>query len=177
MRLRYLTPLLIVLALAGCAHFEPFGATAKLRLVSLSGGRTDIHELRDTNCVGRLDATIATVGLGVKGGLNQGRSLGMPLQDTVQRPTASEMSIRAGQPFAAQFQVARTPGPRGTNSFYEACTRSFVLVPKAGEYYEAQVEQYRGGCVLNVFRISRERDGSYVRRVADGARELKTRCE
>jgi len=169
----------LLLALAGCAHyFGPFGgATAKLRLVSLPGSKTEIRELSDTECVGSTGAAIATVGLGVKNGTNQGRSLGMPLQETVQRPTATEIGIRAGRPFAAQFQAARVTGPRGTNWAYEACTRSFVLTAKEGEQYEAQLEQYHGGCVVNVFRLSRERDGSYVRRVAENARELRTRCD
>jgi hypothetical protein len=176
--LRTLIPLLAAVAIAGCAHLDGFGAgTAKLRFVSLSGSRTEIHELADTRCIGERGAKIATIGLEVRGGANQGRSLGMPLQDTVQRPTATEISLPAGQPFAAQFQVAGAPGPRGTHSFYDACTKSFVLTPKAGENYEAQVEQYRGGCTLNVFHIHRERNGSYVRRVAENARELKTRCE
>lgn len=175
---RHLFALATCLALAGCAHFEGFsGDTAKLRFVSLSGSRTEIHELSNTQCIGRTGVMIATVGLGVKGGMNQGRSMGIPLQETVQRPTASEMAVRAGKPFAAQFQVASAPGPRGTSGFYEACTKSFVLTPKEGENYEAQLEQYRGGCVLNVFRISRERNGSYVRREAENARELKTRCD
>ena len=176
---RHLIAIAACLALAGCAHyFEPFGgATAKLRFVSLPGSKTEIHELSNTQCIGNSGAAIATVGLAVKGGTNQGRSQGMPLQETVQRPTASEISIRAGRPFAAQFQAARVPGPRGASWSYEACTRGFVLTAKEGENYEAQLEQYHGGCVVNVFRISRERDGTYVRRVAENARELKTRCE
>lgn len=173
--------MILGLLLAGCAHFEGFagfgGDTAKLRLVSLSGARTEIHRLSNTECGGRTGTLIATVGLGVKGGLNQGHSLGMPLQGTVQRPTASEMTIPAGKPFAAQFHVDRVAGPRGTNTFYEACTKSFVLTPEAGENYEVQVEQYRGGCTLNVFQLSRERNGSYVRREAANARELKSRCD
>lgn len=176
---RYLIPLAASLALSGCAHyFEPMGgATAKLRFVSLPGAKTEIHELSDTQCIGGTGASIATVGLGVSGGKNQGRSLKIPLQETVQRPTASEVSIRAGKPFAAQFRAARAAGPRGANWSYESCTRSFVLTAKEDENYEAQLEQYHGGCVVNVFRISRERDGTYVRRVAENAKELKTRCD
>jgi hypothetical protein len=178
---RHLAAWIAALTLAGCAHFEGFGGfggdTAKLRLVSLSGARTEIHELANAECSRRSGALIAIVGLGVKGGLNQGRSLGMPLQGTVQRPTATEIAIPAGKPFTGQFHVDRVSGPRGTNTFYEACTRSFVLTPRAGESYEVQVEQYRGGCTLNVFHLSRERDGSYVRREAANARELKTRCD
>lgn len=178
MKLRKTPVWIAALALAGCAHFEGFGGnTAKLRLVSLSGARTEIHQLASTDCIGRTGAPIATVGLGVKGGLNQGRSLGMPLQGTVQGATASETSIPAGKPFAAQFHVDRAAGPRGTNTFYEACTKGFVLTPQAGENYEAQVEQYRGGCVLTVFHLSRERNGIYVRREAANARELTTRCD
>lgn len=177
MSLRLVT-LAACLALGGCAHyFEPFGgSTAKLRFVSLPGSKTDIHELSDTECIGSSGAAIATVGLGVSGGLNQGRSQNMPLQETVQRPTASEITIRAGKPFAARFQAARASGPRGSGWAYEACSKSFTLTAREGEFYEAQLEQYHGGCVINVFRISRERDGSYVRRVADNGRELKARC-
>lgn len=179
----YRLPLLAVcigasIGLAGCAHyFEPLGgATAKLRFVSLPGSKTEVHELNDTQCLGTPGAAIAVVGLGVTGGTNQGRSLGMALQETVQRPTASETSVRAGKPFAAQFKASAAPGPRGANWSYPACTKGFVLTPKEGEQYEAQLEQVHGGCVLNVFRLSRERDGSYVRRVAENARELKSRC-
>jgi hypothetical protein len=170
--------LLLPAALAGCANYlEPFGgAAAKLRFVSLPGNRTEIRELPDSDCVGSAGASIATVGLSVTGGHNQGRSQGMPLQETVQRPTASETVVRAGKPFAAQLQASKSAGPRGANWSYEACTKSFVLTPKEGENYEAQLEQYRGGCVINIFRISRERDGTYVRRVAETGRELKTRC-
>lgn len=176
---RRLVVITACLALAGCAHyFEPMGgATAKLRFVSLPGAKTEIHELSDTQCIGGTGAAIATVGLGVSNGKNQGRSLSMPLQETVQRPTASEVSIRAGKPFAAQFKAARAAGPRGAIWAYESCSKSFVLTAKEGEHYEAQLEQYHGGCVLNVFRINRERDGSYVRRVAENAKELKTRCD
>ena len=166
------------LTLAACAHFEGFGGdTAKLRLVSLSGARTEIHQLSDTECVGRTGRLIAVVGLGVKGGMNQGHSLRMPLQGTVRQPTASEIAIHADKPFAAQFRVDRVAGPRGTHTFYEACTKSFVLMPQAGENYEARVEQYRGGCALNVFHLSRERNGAYVRREAANAHELTTRCD
>lgn len=166
------------LALAGCAHyFEPMGgATAKLRFVSLPGSKTEIHELSDTECAGNNAGAIATVGLGVTSGKNQGKSQGMPLQETVQRPTASETIIRAGKPFAARMQAARTAGPRGSNWAFEACSKSFVITAREGEFYEAQLEQYHNGCVINVFRINRERDGSYVRRVADNAHELKARC-
>lgn len=181
MNLRHLAAPIAALTLAGCAHFQGFegfrGDTAKLRLVSLSGARTEIRQLPNTECVGRTGALLATVGLDVKGGLNQGHSLGMPLQGTVQRPTASEITIPAGKPFAAQFHVNRVAGPRGTNTFYEACTKSFVLTPKAGENYEVQVEQYRGGCALNVFHLSRERNGTYVRREAPNANALTIRCE
>ena len=38
--------------------------------------------------------------------------------------------------------------------------------------YEAQLEQYQGGCTLNIFRLSREA-GTYVRRLADAE---VTRC-
>ena len=168
----------LFLLLAGCAqYFEPIGgATARLRFVSLPGSKTEIHELNNTQCLGGKGAAIATVGLAVSGGLNQGRSQRMELQETVQRPTASEISLRAGKPFAAQFKAHSAPGPRGANWDYPACTKGFVLTPKEGEQYEAQLEQVHGSCVINVFRISRERDGSYVRRVAETGHELKTRC-
>ena len=166
------------LALAGCAHYvEPFGGTtAKLRVVSLPGSATEVRELDDTQCIGSTGALIASLGLSVKNGTNQGRSLHMPLQDGVPRLAGGELTIRAGQPFAAQFKAKATSGPKGAGWDYPACARSFVLTAKEGEYYEAQLEQLHGGCQLNVFRISRERDGSYVRRVAENARELKTRC-
>jgi hypothetical protein len=172
-------PLLaITLLLAGCAHyFEPLGgATARLRFVSLPGTKTEISELAETRCAGQPGATIAIVGNTIKDGTNQGRSLAMPLQETVARPTASETRIRAGQPFAAQLKASAAPGPKGAGWDYPACTRSFVLTAKEGENYEAQLEQLHGGCQLNVFRITREKDGSYVRRVAENAHELKARC-
>lgn len=173
-----LSAVILSLLVSGCAHFPGFGGdTAKLRLVSLSGARTEIHQLSDTECVGRTSRLIAVVGLGVKGGVNQGHSLGMPLQGTVQRPTATEIALYADKPFAAQFQVDRMSGPRGTHTFYEACTKSFVLTPQAGENYEVQLEQYRGGCAVNVFHLTRERNGVYVRRKAEDARELTTRCK
>lgn len=173
-----LLALLVVLLLAGCAHyFEPLsGATAKLRFVTLPGARTEVSELSETQCAGHPGATIAVLGNAVRDGTNQGRSLGMPLQETVARPTASETRIPAGQPFAAQFKANAAPGPKGAGWDYPACTRSFVLTAKEGESYEAQLEQLHGGCQLNVFRITREKDGSYVRRLAEHARELKTRC-
>lgn len=177
MRMRLLAPA-IVLLLGACAHyFEPLsGTTAKLRFVSLPGAKTEISELAETRCAGRAGATIAVVGNAVKDGKNQGKSLGMPLQETVARPTASEARIRANQPFAAQLKAHAAPGPKGAGWDYPACTRSFVLTAKEGENYEAQLEQLHGGCQLNVFRLTREKDGSYVRRVAENARELKTAC-
>lgn len=170
--------ILPTLLLAGCAHyFEPMGgASAKLRFVSLPGAKTEISELAETHCAGRPGATIANVGMAVRDGANQGRSLSMPLQESVPRATASEARIRAGQPFAAQLKASAAPGPKGAGWDYPACTRSFVITAKEGENYEAQLEQLHGGCQLNVFRITREKDGSYVRRVAENARELKTRC-
>jgi hypothetical protein len=64
----------------------------------------------------------------------------------------------------------------GAQGFHPACTKSFMITAREGDNYEVQLEQYLGGCVLNVFRITREKDGSYVRRIADNAHELKKRC-
>lgn len=178
--MRHTTPLVLIftLALAGCAHYiEPIGgATAKLRVVSLPGNATEVRELNDTHCVGSSAGLIASLGLSVKNGTNQGRSLHMPLQDGVPRLAAGELNIRAGQPFAAQFKANAASGPKGAGWSYPACSKSFAFTPKEGEYYEAQLEQLNTGCQINVFRISRERDGSYVRRIAEQSRELKTRC-
>jgi hypothetical protein len=172
-----LSPFLALL-LAGCAqYFGPIGgATANLRFVSLPGNKTEIHELSDAHCIGSLGPMIAVVGHTVSNGPGQGRSLGMPLQETVPRPIASEVRISASQPFAAQMSAVKGPGPTGTPGFHPACTKSFVLRAKEGDDYEVQLEQYLGGCVLNVFRITREKDGSYVRRLANNAHELKKHC-
>lgn len=174
---RFLLPV-CALALSGCAHYaDPFtGPTAKLRVVSLPGSATEVRELDDPRCVGRPGVLVAQLGISVKNGANQGRSLHMPLQESVPQAAASEINVRAGQPFAAQFKLSASPGPRGLGWSYPACVKSFVLTPKEGEQYEAQVEQLHGACHLNVFRLSRERDGSHVRRVAENGRELKARC-
>lgn len=173
--MRFFIVLTIVPAFAGCAHYvEPFGgATAKLRLVSLPGNTTEVRELPDAQCTGGM---LAKLGLGVKFGTRQGQSLQMPLQDSVPRAAASELTVRAGAPFAAQFKASAGPGPKGAGWAYPACTKSFVLTPKEGELYEAQLEQLNGACQINVFRLSHERDGSHVRRIAENARELKPRC-
>lgn len=166
------------LALAGCAHYiEPLGgATAKLRVVTLPGSATEVRELNDTQCAGGAGALIARLGLKVQNGVNQGRSLHIPLQEGVPRLAASELHIRAGQPFAAQFKAQAAPGPKGAAWAYPACTRSFVLTPQPGAYYEVQLEQIHDACQLNVFRLSREKDGTYVRRIAETGRELKANC-
>lgn len=166
---------LLPAALAGCAHYMPplSGPTAKLRFVTSPGLRTEVHALpADAGCMGRTDTTIAVLGERVEGSA-QGRSLGMPLADALPPRSMSEISIPAGTPFAARLGASKGPGPAGENWNYPACARGFTLVAREGEYYEALIEQFRSGCQLNVFRLSREKDGTYVRRVAPQARELK----
>lgn len=173
-----LLALFACLGLVGCAHPPGWGGdTARLRLVSLSGARTEIRQLAPGDCPDRPTTLLAVLGLGVRDGVNQGRSERMPLQDSVLPATATELVIPAGRPFAARFQVASAPGPRGTDTVYPACVKSFVLTPAAGENYEVQVEQFRGGCVLNVFHLDRLQDGRYVRRETRAGRELRRPCE
>jgi hypothetical protein len=172
--------LLITLAalLAGCAHYvEPLGgSTAKLRLVSLPGNTTEIRELENPRCVGNFGAVVAQLGLNVKDGKNQGRSLQMPLHDPLPRAATSELNVRAGQPIALLFKASSGRGPKVADWSYPACNKSFSLIPQEGELYEAQFEQLQNECQLNVFRISREKDGSYVRRLASNAKLIKARC-
>ncbi|MBI5753167.1 MAG: hypothetical protein HZA59_13650 [Hydrogenophilales bacterium] len=166
--MRPLLPILPVLLLGGCAHyFEPLGGpTANLRFVSLPGNKTEIHALSEARCDSAPSATIAVVGEALRNETGQGRSVGMPLSDPASRTNASEIAIRSGQAFAAQMKAAQGPGPSGVKWAYGKCSKRFVLNPKEGMNYEAQLEQYNGGCTLNVFRISREA-GTYVRRLAD----------
>lgn len=172
--------LLIVIAtlLAGCAHYiEPIGgSTAKLRLVSLPGNATEIHELKDPRCIGNSGALIAQLGLNVKDGKNQGRSLQMPLQDSLPRAAASELNVRANQPIAMQFKVSSGRVSKVADWSYPTCSKSFTLTPKEDELYEAQFEQLQNDCQLNIFRISREKDGSYIRRLTPNAQVLKAHC-
>lgn len=158
----------IVLMLQGCAHYTPplAGPTAKLRFVSLPGNKTEIHALLDARCDSTPGTMIAVVGEALRNQTGQGRSVGVPLDDPSSRSNASEITIRSGQAFAAELKAAKGPGPGGVKWSYERCTKRFVLTPKEGMSFEAQLEQYNGGCTLNVFRISREA-GSYVRRLAD----------
>ena len=172
--------LLIALAtlLAGCAHYiEPIGgSTAKLRVVSLPGNTTEIRELDDPRCIGNGGALVAKLGLSVKDGANQGRSLQMPLHDPLPRAATSELSVRANQPIAMLFKASSGRGPKVADWSYPACNKAFALTPKEGELYEAQFEQLQNDCQLNVFRISREKDGSYIRRLASNAQALRARC-
>lgn len=166
--------LIVLLLLQGCTHYTPpfAGPTAKLRFVSLPGNKTEIHALVDARCDSTPGATIAVVGEALRNAAGQGRSVGIPLSDPTSRSNASEITLRSGQAFAAQIKAAKAPGPTGANWHYEQCNKRFVLTPQEGMHFEAQLEQYHGGCTLNVFRISREA-GTYVRRVADAE---VTRC-
>ncbi len=160
--------LFLVLALHGCTTYTPplSGPTANLRFFTLPGNKTDIHELKEARCDSTPGATIAVLGQTLHNETGQGRSVGMPLGDTVPKTNTSEITIRSGQAFAAQMKAVSAPGPNGENWAYGKCRKSFVLKPKEGMNYEAQLEQYNGGCTLNVFRLSREA-GTYVRRLAD----------
>lgn len=174
MRSSHLLFLFILLALQGCTHYTPplSGPTANLRFVSLPGNKTEIHTLNDARCDSTPGSTIAVVGEALRNETGQGRSVGMPLSDLSSRTNASEIAIRSGQAFAAQMKAAPGPGPSGAKWAYGKCSKRFVLNPKEGMNYEAQLEQYNGGCTLNVFRIGREA-GTYVRRLADSD---VTRC-
>lgn len=172
--------LLLILAnlLAACTHYtEPLGgSTAKLRLVSLPGNATEIRELENPRCVGNGGALVAKIGLNVKDGTNQGRSLQMPLLDPLPRAATSELNVRADQPIAFLFKGGSGHGPKTADWSYTACNKSFSLIPKEGELYEAQFEQLQNECQVNVFRISREKDGSFIRRLAPNAKLVKARC-
>lgn len=174
MRSSQLLFLFIILALQGCTHYTPplSGPTANLRFVSLPGNKTEIHVLDDARCDSIPGSTIAVVGEALRNETGQGRSVGMPLSDLSSRTNASEIAIRSGQAFAAQMKAAHGPGPSGAKWAYGKCSKRFVLNPKEGMNYEAQLEQYNGGCTLNIFRIGREA-GTYVRRLADSD---VTRC-
>lgn len=173
---RFLLTLLILLS--GCAHYvEPLGgSSAKLRLVTLPGNPTEVHALDDPRCIGNPKKLIAKLGLKVKDGTNQGRNLQMPLQEGFARTTATELGVHVNQPFAAQFKAAAGHGPSHADWSYPACSKSVVFTPKDNENYEVQFEQLAEGCILNVFRITREKDGSYVRRIAPNTQVLKARC-
>ncbi len=170
----YLT-LALVTTLAGCANYvEPLvGSSAKMRFVSLPGNATEIHEIEDQRCPGNL---IAKLGLNIKDGTNQGRSLRMPLQESVPRAAATELNVRATRPLAVQFKAAPGRGPQGTNWSYGACHKSFVITPKQDELYEAQLEQHADGCQLNLFRLVRDKDGGYARQLERNVQALKVRC-
>jgi hypothetical protein len=174
MRTTHSLLLVVTLALHGCTGYLPplSGPTANLRFVSLPGNKTEIHALSEARCDSAPSATIAVVGEALRNETGQGRSVGMPLSDLSSRANASEIAIRSEQAFAAQMKAAPGPGPSGVKWAYGKCSKRFVLNPKEGMNYEAQLEQYHGGCTLNVFRISREA-GTYVRRLADS--DL-TRC-
>ena len=167
-----------LILLSGCAQYvEPLGgSSAKLRLVTLPGNTTEVHALEDPRCIGNPGKLIAKLGLKVKDGTNQGRSLQMPLHEGFARATATELGVHINQPFAAQFKTVAGRGPNHADWSYPACSKSFVINPKENESYEVQFEQLAEGCLLNVFRISRERDGSYVRRIAPNTQVLKARC-
>jgi len=173
---RFLLTLLILLS--GCAHYvEPLGSSsAKLRLVTLPGNPTEVHLLEDPRCIGNPAKLIAKLGLNVKDGTNQGRNLQIPLQEGFARTTTTELGVRVNQPFAAQFKAAAGRGPSHADWSYPACSKSVAFTPKDNENYEVQFEQLAEGCILNVFRISREKDGNYVRRIAPNTQVLKARC-
>ena len=174
MRNTQLPSLLVFLLFQGCTHYTPplTGPTAKLRFISLPGNKTEIHALVDARCDSILGTTIAVVGEALRNEAGQGRSVGVPLDDPSSRSNASEITIRSGQALAVQMKAEKAPGPGGVKWSYEKCSKRFVLTPKEGMNFEAQLEQYNGGCTLNIFRISREA-GTYVRRVADAE---VTRC-
>lgn len=147
-----LLSLFAVLALQGCAHYLPplAGPTAKLRFVTLPGNKTEIHALNEARCESAPAASIAVLGG----------------TDPAASTNAREIAVRSDQGFAAQIKAASGAGPGGAKWAYTKCSKRFVLHPKEGASYEAQLEQYNGGCTLNVFRLSRE-SGTYVRRLAD----------
>lgn len=165
-----------ILALHGCTTYTPplSGPTANLRFFTLPGNKTEIHVLDEARCDSTPGATIAILGQALHNETGQGQSVGMPLGDSVPKARASEIAIRSGQAFAAQMKAAAAPGPNGENWVYGKCRKRFVLKPKEGRNYEAQLEQYNGGCTLNVFRLSREA-GTYVRRLADAAEVQRCR--
>lgn len=173
---RLALPAMVTLALlfSGCAHYSAplSGPTAKLRFVTLPGNKTEISSLNDARCDSAPDSTIAILGEALRNETGQGRSVGMPLGDSVPKASSSEIDVRSGQAFGAQIKAAAGRGPSGAKWAYGKCIKRFVLTPKEGVNYEAQLEQYNGGCTLNVFRISREA-GTYVRRLADAE---VTRC-
>lgn len=167
--------LALVTVLGGCANYvEPLiGSSAKMRFVSLPGNTTEIHEMEDQRCPGTL---IAKLGLNVKDGTNQGRSLHMPLQESVPRAAATELNVRAARPLAVQFKAAPGRGPQGAAWSYAACNKSFVITPKQDELYEVQLEQHADGCQLNLFRFVRDKDGAYARQLERNLQTLKVRC-
>ena len=171
---KQLSSLLTLLLLQGCTHYTAplTGPTAKLRFVSLPGNKTEIHALLDARCDSSPGTKIAVVGEALRNEAGQGRSVGVPLDDPSSRSNASEITIRSGQALAVQMKAEKAPGPGSTKWNYEKCSKRFVLTPKEGMNFEAQLEQYNGGCTLNIFRIGREA-GTYVRRVADAE---VTRC-
>ena len=168
MRASQFLPIFVIFIFQGCTHYTPplTGPTAKLRLISLPGNKTEIHALADARCDSALGTPIALVGQALRNEAGQGRSVGVPLDDPSSRSNASEITIRSGQAFAVQISAAKAPGPGGAKWYYEKCSKRFVLTPKEGRKFEAQLEQYNGGCTLSVFRIGREA-GNYIRRVAD----------
>ena len=70
-----------------------------MRFASLPGNATEIHEIEDQRCPGSL---IAKLGLNVKDGTNQGRSLRMPLQESVPRPPSSMYAPLAHSPCSSK---------------------------------------------------------------------------
>ena len=166
--MRSLFLILLTLLFNGCAQYTPplSGPTAQLRFVSLPGNKTEIHTLDNARCESAPDAMIAVVGEMLHNETGQGRSVGMPLADSFSKASTSEITLRSGQAFAAQIKATPGPGPNGAKWSYGKCSKRFILSPKESMQYEAQLEQYNGGCTLNVFRINREA-GAYVRRLAD----------
>ena len=100
----------------------------------------------------------------------------MPLHDPLPRAATSELNVRANQPIAMLFKASAGRGPKVADWSYPACNKAFSLTAKEGDLYEAQFEQLQNDCQLNMFRISREKDGSYIRRLATNAQPLKAHC-
>lgn len=167
MRTANFTLICLALTLPACTNYTPplSGPTANLRFLTLPGNKTEIHALNEARCDSASDKTIALVGHAVRNETGQGHSVGMPLSENIAKANSSEITLRSGQAFAAQMKAVAAPGPRGTDWSYEKCRKRFILKPKEGVNYEAQLEQYDGGCTLNVFRLSHEA-GTYVRRLA-----------
>ena len=174
MRSTLLALLYLTLAVQGCTQYTPplSGPTANLRFLTLPGNKTEIHVLEEARCDSAIGASVAVIGQALHNETGQGRSVGMPLGELLNKANVSETIIRSGSAFAAQIEAAAAPGPKGESWRYEKCRKRFVLKPKVGVNYEIHIEQYQEGCTLNAFRLTREA-GTYVRHLADAE---VTRC-